>query len=154
MEYYSVTDNHINYYLMNSKISVILFLLLSLPCLSQTDFHILSSDYSSFTIEYTPKISDTNFIKINNENYLSISFKENISENKTWGIPSIPYFAFPLGVPSEFGNTIQVLNSSYREITGKLKPVPRLKKIGGIPIDVYEQGDKYRNFNTIGEDQA
>src|ERR1035437_7796831 len=139
---------------MKSKISVILFLLISLPCLSQIDFHILSSDYSSFTIEFTPKISDTNFIKINNENYLSISFKENISETKIWGIPSIPYYAFPLGVPSEFGNTIQVLNSSYREITGKIKPVPKLIKIRGIPADKFEIGDKYHSFNNIGEDLA
>jgi hypothetical protein len=139
---------------MKSKISVILFLLISLPCLSQTDFHILSSDYSSFTIEFTPKISDTNFIKINNENFLSISFKENIAETKTWGIPSIPYYAFPIGVPSEFGNTIQVLNSSYREITGKIKPVPKLIKIRGIPADKFEIGEKYNSFNNIGEDLA
>jgi hypothetical protein len=139
---------------MKSKISVILFLLFSYSCLSQTDYHILSSDFNSFIIEYTPKIPDSNFVKINNENFLSVSFKENISENKTWGMPSIPYYAFPLGVPSEFGNTIQVLNSSYKEITGKLKPVPRLKKIGGIPTDIYEQGDKYNSFNTIGEDPA
>ena len=139
---------------MKSKISVILFVLISLPCLSQTDFHILSSDYSSFTIEYTPKISDSNFIKINNENFLSVSFKGSTSENKTSGIPSIPYYAFPLGVPTEFGNTIQVLSSSYKEISGKIKPVPKLKKIGGIPTDTYEQGNKYNSFNNIGEDLA
>jgi hypothetical protein len=139
---------------MKSKISVILFLFISLPCLSQTDFHILSSDANSFIVEYTPKISDTNFIKINNENFLSVSFKGNIYENKTSGFPSVPYFAFPLGVPSEFGNTIQVLNSSYKEINGKIKPVSKLKKIGGIPTDTYEQGDKYNSFNTMGEDLA
>ena len=139
---------------MKSKISVILFLLISLPCFGQADYHILSSDFNSFIIEYTPKISDSNFIKINNENYLTISFKENISENKTSGIPSIPYLAFPLGVPSEFGNTIQVLNSSYREINGKITPVPKLIKDGGIPTDVFEVGDMYRSFNNIGEDLA
>jgi hypothetical protein len=139
---------------MKSKISVILFLLFSYSCLSQTDYHILSSDFNSFIIEYTPKISDSNFVKINNENFLSVSFKENIYESKIWGIPSVPYYAFPLGVPSEFGNTIQVLNSSFREITGKLLPVPKLIKSGGIPTDKFEIGDKYNTFNTIGEDPA
>lgn len=139
---------------MKSKISVILFLFISLTCFSQTDFHILSSDVSSFIVEYNPKISATNFITINNENFLSVSFKGNIYENKASGIPSVPYFAFPLGVPSEFGNTIQVLSSSYKEINGQIKPVPKLKKIGDIPTDIYEKGDKYNSFNTIGEDLA
>jgi hypothetical protein len=127
---------------------------MSLPCLGQSDFHILSSDINSFTVEYTPKISDSNFIKINNENFLSVSFKGCIVENKTSGIPSVPYFPFPLGVPSEFGNTIQVLNSSYKEINGKIKPVPKLIKVGGLPTDIFEVGDKYYSFNSIGEDLA
>lgn len=100
---------------MKSKISVILFVLISLPCFSQTDYRILSSDFSSFTIEYTPKISDSNFISINNENYLYVTFKGCLVNNKTHGDPSIPYFAFPLGVPAEFGNTIQVLSSVLKD---------------------------------------
>jgi hypothetical protein len=139
---------------MKSKISVILFVLISASCFSQTEYRILSSDFNSFTIEYTPKISDSNFININNENYLSVSFSGNIVDYKTSGIPSIPYFAFPLGVPTEFGNTIQVLSSSYKEITGKIKPAPKLIKSGGIPAESFEVGNDYRDFNSIGEDLA
>jgi hypothetical protein len=137
---------------MKSKISVILFILICLPGFGQADYRILSSDGSSFVIEYSPKISDSNFIKINNENFLSVSFNESIYDNKIWGIPSVPYYAFPLGVPSEIGNTIQVLNSSFREITGRILPVPRMIKSGGIPAEKFEVGDKYNNFNSIGED--
>ncbi|MDR3609563.1 MAG: type IX secretion system sortase PorU [Ignavibacteriaceae bacterium] len=139
---------------MKSKISVILLLLISWQCFGQTDTRILSSDFNSFVIEYTPKISDSNIVKLNNEDYLNVSFKGNIYDDKNFGVPSIPYYAFPLGVPSEFGNTIQILSSSFKDIQGKLLPVPKPVKINGIPSKKFEKGDKYYSFNTIGEDLA
>jgi hypothetical protein len=139
---------------MKSKISVILLLFISISCFGQVDSHILSSDFNSFVFEYTPKISDSNIVKIENEEYLYISFKGNIFDDKITGNPSIPYYAFPLGVPSEFGNTIQVLSSSYKEISGKLLPIAKPVKIAGIPSRKFEKGDRYNSFNTVGADLA
>jgi hypothetical protein len=137
---------------MKSKISLILFLLLSFPCFGQNDFRIISSDLNSISIEYTPKVTDTLIIKYSNEDFVNIILKSGIYDNKTPGIPSIPYFSFPLGVPSEFGNNIQVVSSTYKEIPGKMLPAPRLVKIGGIASEKFDKGDKYFSYNSIGED--
>jgi hypothetical protein len=139
---------------MKSKNSVILLLFISISkiCFSQSDFHILSSDFNSFVIEYTPLISDSNLVKINNEDFLSISFKGNIFDDKVSGIPSVPYYLFSIGVPSEFGNTIQILGSTYREIQGRLLPTPKPVKVNGIPSSKVEKSDKYSGFNSIGND--
>ncbi len=137
---------------MKSKFSLILFLLLSFPVFCQNDFRIISSDLTSISIEYTPKVIDTLIIKNNNEDFVNIILRGGIYDNKTPGTPSIPYYTFPLGVPSEFGNNIQIINSTFKEISGKLLPVPILAKKGGLPVEKYVKGDKYFSFNNIGED--
>ena len=127
---------------------------MSFPCFSQNDIRIISSDLNSISLEYTPKVSDTLIVKNNNEDFVNIILNNGISDNKTPGIPSIPHYSFPLGVPSEFGNTIQILSSSYKEIPGKMLPVPKLVKNGGIASEKFDKGDKYFSFNSIGEDLA
>ena len=41
-----------------------------------------------------------------------------------WGLPSISERRISVGVPSEFGNTIEILSSMYKEVSGKLMPIP------------------------------
>ena len=139
---------------MKSKISIVFFLLLSIHSFPQTDTRIISSDFNSITLEYTPKVSDSVIAKYNNENFINIVLKNGITDKKTPGIPSVPYFSLPLGVPAEYGNTITILSSSYKDITGKVLPVPRLAKSGGLPVEKFEKGDNYSNFNTIGQNLA
>ena len=139
---------------MKCRISVAIFILFSSFCSGQNGLHIISSDLNSISLEYTPKVSDTVIVKYNNEDFVNIILKNGISDNKSPGIPSIPHYSFPIGVPSEFGNTIQILSSTYKEIPGKMLPVPRLIKIGGLPSEKFDKGDKYFSFNSIGEDLA
>ncbi len=48
-----------------------------------------------------------------------------------------------VGVPSEFGNTIQILSSTFKEINGKIIPIPKPDKYKGVDNVFYEINDKY-----------
>ncbi len=97
---------------MKSRISTIIFLVTCIPLLAQNEIKIISSDRSSIVIEYTPGYTDTTHIKINNTDYLKIGLNEGFYEKpEEWGMPAIPKRLINIGVPSEYGNTIRVLNS-------------------------------------------
>ncbi len=51
-----------------------------------------------------------------------------------------------LGVPSEYGNTIQVLNSAYKEISGKVSPVPYEEGTEENAAIKFDVGKDYYNY--------
>ncbi len=100
---------------MKSKISVILIVLLSASLFAQSDIKIISSSRNSLTIEYTPSFSDSSYLSINNENYFNAGLINGYFQNQNnFGMPAVPVRLVNVGVPSEFGNTIQVLSSSFK----------------------------------------
>ena len=137
---------------MKSKISLLFFLLLSVQSFCQNDIRIISSDLNSISLEYTPNVSDSVIVKHNNEDFVNVMIKGGLTDDNSLGLPAVPYYAFPLGVPNEFGNNIQIVNSTFKEIQGKLSPVPHLVKNGGIAVEKFDKGDKYLGFNSIGQD--
>ncbi len=110
---------------MKSKFTIILFLLFCLSQLLAQDFRVLSSDENSIVVEYTPVYSDTQKIMIDGENYFSFVVANTFpDEQKTYGEPENSIRNFNIGLPSEFGNTIQIISSSFNTIRGKIAPVP------------------------------
>ena len=97
---------------MKSKISIII-LLLCVIVYPQNDYKILSSDQNSIIIKYTPRYSDTSLITIDNQQFKSIVLDFGVyPEPDSWGLPAIPERRMSLGVPAEFGNTIEVLRTN------------------------------------------
>jgi hypothetical protein len=143
---------------MNSKFSInyiILFCVLSASVLAQhNDIKIISSGAGSLVFEYSPSFSDSTYIKIDNENYLSVSLNYGfISGSIQAGMPSIPERIINTAVPSEFGNTIEIVKASYKEFNAKLVPVPGIKMENGIPTPFYQLSDNYSNYKP-SEDLA
>src|SRR5690606_14072914 len=66
-----------------------------------------------------------------------------VHDQYDWGKPAIPFQIVNVGVPSEFGNTISVLNSSYKELNGKVIPNPKFIKEEEIEKPVYEISSSY-----------
>jgi hypothetical protein len=72
-------------------------------------------------------------------------------------MPSIPERRFNIGIPSEYGNTIEVLNYNVSEKTGKLIPLPKLVKQNGLPVPEYSIDENYFKYTphnslvTFGE---
>ncbi len=121
---------------MRSKFSiVILILLVCLPIYASRDINIISSDESGITFEYIPQYLDTSLVVINNKKYIDIDFVgSNFRDVEERVVPQIPSRFLSIGVPSEFGNTVQILASQYDVIEGEVIP-NRMKQ--NLPSEVY-----------------
>ncbi len=110
---------------MKSKIFLIIFLTTACILYSQSDVRIISSDFNSITIEYLPVYSDTSTKRINDVEYRNADLLFGVVGNYNEpGAPINPERRLSVGVPSEFGNTIEILSTMYKEISGQLIPVP------------------------------
>ena len=134
---------------MNSKFSfIILVLSISFCVYPKSDIKIVSSDRNTLVIEYTPVYTDTSKFTVNSQEYIKAElFLGGITDETNYGIPAIPVRALNVGVPSEFGNTIQILSTARKELNGKLIPVPRYEN----DSPVYELKDEYNSSKTGGE---
>ena len=137
---------------MKSKISFIFFLIITAVIFPQEDLKVLSSDRSSITMEYSPTYSITNE-EINNETFVrvSLSFGSTINYDAI-GAPSLPTRQVPIGVPSEFGNTVEILSTSIKEIEGRILPIPAMVKDGELISYKYEINEKY--FSQRSDEQV
>ena len=137
---------------MKSKISVILFLIATSIIYSQSDFKILSSDFKSITIEYTPIYTDTTLVTYDNSEYRSTDlYLGSIKNIEDWGFPAHFVRSLNIGVPSEFGNTLEVLSSSYKEISGSIIPVPKpIQDTFSVSYE-YRKNSEYFSFKSDEE---
>ena len=143
---------------MKSKISVIFFII-SISAFPQSPVKIISSDYRSIVIEFSPARFNTEVKTIDNQKFYNIYFEGCSVPGSEWGEPSVPEYLLNVGVPGETGNTIEIISTQYKEINGKLSPVPGLRKDGNLNADVYKVGadyykykppDEVVNFGTFG----
>jgi len=137
---------------MKSKISIILFLITASLLYSQRDVKVLSSDFNSITIEYSPVVIDSSLFKYDGITFRRVEISSGILKNyNDWGLPAIIERNINVGVPSEFGNTIEVLSSSYKELTGQLFPVPYpVRDTFSVSFE-YKQNSEYSTFKSNEE---
>ncbi len=107
-----------------SKFLLVFFLFLYLNVSASDNVRVLGSDASSLLLEFNLKNLNLNERVIDNQKYFDISFASSMVDLSEIGMPQIPYQVLSVGVPSEFGNTIQVVSFTKRELDGKLVPVP------------------------------
>lgn len=99
-------------------------------------------------MEYTASY-DTSEVKIDNREFFRIDLENGyIPDGLNWGEAAVPERSIDIGVPSEYGNTIEILNSAYKELSGKIVPVgkPRIDK--GILVPEYLIGENYNNYEN------
>jgi len=127
---------------------VILFFVLNLSIYAQ-DLRVLSSDRYSIVIEYHPIYKDTLSISASGNSFKKLNLLGGYIENVTkYGLPQIPVREINIGVPSESGNTIQILSADYSTLSGQYVPVPQLQKDSLSSVEKYVVGDKYSNSST------
>jgi hypothetical protein len=134
--------------------SKILVLLLGLSCIvfPQKDIRVISSTQSSIIIEYTPIYSDTSVRMIENQKFRNVELIfGNMDDNAEFGTPAVPERRIVLGVPSETGNTIRILASTYKEISGKVTPLPFYQMDGNLSVPVYKTSAEYFNYEDFPE---
>lgn len=128
---------------MKSKISFLISLIFTFNLFPQEDFKVLSSDNNSLTIEFSPIVSISNE-QIDGESYVRINLLFGCLLNlEQYGKPAIQSRQIPIGVPSEFGNTVEVLSASEIVKDGKIIPIPTPFKDEGIIKFKYEINQNY-----------
>lgn len=136
---------------MKSIISIISFLILYLPVSANQDIKIVSSDRTSTLFEFTPQYDDTVSVFIGNSRFLKVSFFDGFLANpENYGAPALQKKKFSVGVPEEFGNTVQVITVEYKDLRGKIAPIPRLYIKNGITNYQYELN---QNYNTAQQSE-
>lgn len=128
-----------------------LFFILNL-IVSAQDIKVISSDLNSIIIEYRPVYSDTTSISSQGQQFIKVNLLGGFAENfYKQGLPQVPIREVNVGVPSEFGNTIQIISADYSVLNGKYLPNPKLEKdsLGMIPM--YAEGGSYSSFSSIQE---
>ncbi|MCL6099127.1 MAG: type IX secretion system sortase PorU, partial [Bacteroidetes bacterium] len=122
---------------------VFLFFILNVLSYAQ-DIKVLSSDASSIVIEYRPVYSDTAIVKTQTQQYLKLDLLGGYVENyRSAGLPQEQVREINIGVPSEFGNTIQVLSSEFSNLSGRYLPTPELMKDSVSFVKKYVESSKY-----------
>jgi len=121
----------------------VIFLFIS-PLFSQEDLKVLSSTTSAMVIEFTPRYLPVEKVAADKNEFVKISFTGASTENSmNFGEPALLAKRFNIGVPSESGNTIQVLDYSFEETAGQLLPVPFPQNQNGIAGYTYTAGESY-----------
>ncbi len=133
---------------MKSKLSIIISLSLCLHLLANQDVHVIKSTNSYLEIEYKPDYSISS-ISVDHENFVKVNLLTGSLENPDEiGAAQVISSVFLVGVPAEFGNTIQILNADFEDITGKLSPVPSVEIKNGLTNYSYKLSDKYKSFSS------
>ena len=136
---------------MISKI-LTFFLAYTAILISQQDIRILASNQNSIVIEYIPQFVDTSIRKINEQEFRNIGLSFGyIDESTEQGTPEVPERRLVVGVPSEFGNSIKVLSSTYKVISGKVSPIPSYIKKNFLNAAKYEISPEYYNYIDFPE---
>ena len=129
---------------MKNKFSIFfLFFILNLIVNAQ-DLRILSSNSNSLVIEYLPFYKDTTTVNVQGDIFYKINLPGSFIENyKSIGLPVRLVRQFNAGVPSETGNTIQIISTEYSSLAGKIIPVPQLVKDSLGAQEKYYPDEKY-----------
>ncbi len=142
---------------MKTKFSLLfLFFVLNL-IVSAQDIKVLSSDQNSIILEYNPLYGDTSIISSRGQKFVKLNLLGGFVENYSKaGLPQVQVRAFNIGVPSEFGNTIQIINSTFSSMNGKYLPNPQLEKDSIGTVERFFEGANYldnssKEIVTFGE---
>ena len=126
---------------------IIVSLFLCSSIFASEDIKIISSTSTYVVVQYTAKNLDTSKISSGNENFVRVSLDNCLLDPTVKiGEPQILTRTLNLGVPNEFGNTIQIIGSESISIKGSLFPRPDLVKDGTLNNEKYVASGNYSSF--------
>lgn len=137
---------------MIRKISTIFLLMNFSLLIAQQDFRIISSDFNSIIIEYNPVYTDTSIVTTENGVFRNVEILFGITDNLVQsGDPSLQNRKFNFGVPGEYGNTLEVLSASYKELNGRIIPAPYVIPDSQFFSYEFKQNADYYNYKSDDE---
>ncbi len=109
---------------MINRFSVLIIFLFPFILYAQGDIKVISSGSQSITFQYTPSYSDTTTISFNNKKFLKVELLSGIIPDlNNIGDPAVPEKILSIGVPQEYGNTIEIISSESKKKNGMIIPI-------------------------------
>ncbi len=135
---------------VKSRISILIIsLFLYSAVFAGGNIKIISSSSSSVVLQYSPVNIQSSVVKLTSGKFIRISIDNAQTDPSVKiGEPGILVSVVNVGVPGEFGNTIQIIGSEFKTLKGKLLPKPDLIKENGLAVENYEPGNDYSNFTN------
>jgi len=92
----------------------------------EKDYKIINSNSSYIEIEFIPSNITKGRAEVKGESFDVFDFTGSVSGDfKSAGEPNLRYRSFNIALPSDFNNTVQVLDYDFKELSGiNLAPVP------------------------------
>lgn len=96
---------------------------------SLPDYKVIASTSSYIELEFLPEYNQPEKIRYNNEEFIRLGFTNSASDDmRKSGAPDIGFRVFPVILPSEEGNRIEIIEYDVNEIRGiNLAPVPSIQ---------------------------
>ncbi len=133
---------------MRSKFLLLIILAVYSALFASSDVKVISSSTSSLIFDYYPEYSSIDEVSLNNSTYLNITLKNGFSAySDEYGKPNVPLREIMIGVPSENGYTIQILDTEYSVKKGKLVPVKDIYATNSNPL----QNDEIYNSEIVDQ---
>ncbi len=108
---------------MKNRLSILLVSLFLYSGIYAGNIKVISSSKSSLVFSYTLGKFDTSVVTLNGEKFIRINSGNLIPDpDVKFGEPQSLISVVNVGVPQEFGNTIQILKTNYQTLKGKLIP--------------------------------
>lgn len=135
---------------MKSKFPIILWFVAYTLIYSQDEIRIVESNFDYLIISYKPIFTDTSQIKIDGKLFRSVKIKFGINKsNLKTGSPDLQSRIVTIGIPSEYGNTIEILRTSSKELNGILIPIPEVVQDSNNSFLRYFQNEEYFQYKDI-----
>lgn len=126
----------------------LLFLFLILNLIYSQDLKVISSNQKFLILEYRPTIKDSITTNISGRKFTKFEIPGTRIENaKEFGMPQLQVKLFNVGVPSEFGNTIEIISSNFKLFNGEYLPNPKIQKDSSSTKEVEFVSDNYNSFS-------
>jgi len=131
---------------------VILTLLFANFVSANQDIRIISSDQSGFTFEYSPNYFEIRKDLVDGIEYLSIPFDGAMGySDDLVGKIFLMHRNIQIGVPSEFGNTLQVISTQHKIVKGKIAPIRGDKNLNSNEIVAAQKSFQNQELVSFGE---
>ncbi|GAB4295261.1 MAG: type IX secretion system sortase PorU [Ignavibacteriaceae bacterium] len=138
--------------LKNSKIILILLVVLTLKVYPQKSFEVISSNNRYLVLSYSPVFTDTSVVSYGNQDFINVDFYNSyLPEISVPGMPRLTEYRINIGVPGETGNTIQILSTEYEEINGRILPVERHIREGDFDKLLFEPTADYFSYEPADD---
>ncbi len=103
-----------------------MFLFCAFSIHAAEDLRVISSNESYIIIEYLPIYSEIQNLEIDGLNFKKLELINGFpGPALKYGDPELYVRQFDIGVPSEFGNTLQILSAEFTTLKGNVLPLPK-----------------------------